>query len=173
MEFETFLPRVQAELKKFNEVQTGKRNEYRRKLKEKEIQNGGDKVGANGIGAAGRADGEEDEEEGGIDGSEERAKKRVRRESGVRLEASIGGSKNRVEVNGDDEQENILAENGPDDEEDVEEDGDGDGTEEEDEEESSQDEGDAGGGEEVDSADLEERGRTGSLTSGEEDEESE
>lgn len=170
MEFETFLPRVQAELKKFNEVQTGKRNEYRRKLKEKEIQNGGDKVGANGTGVTGRADGEEDEEEeGGIDGSEERAKKRVRRESGVRLEASIGGSKNRVEVNGDDEQENILAEDGPDEEED----GDGDGTEEEDEEESSPDEGDAGGGEEMDSADLEERGRTESLSSGEEDEESE
>ena len=171
MEFETFLPRVQAELKKFNEVQTGKRNEYRRKLKEKEIQNGSDKVGANGTGASGRADGEEDEEEGGIDGSEERAKKRVRRESGDRLEASIGGSKNRVDVNGDDEQENILAEDGPDDEEDVEEDGDG--TEEEDEEESSQDEGDAGGGEEAARADLEERGRTGSLSSGEEDEESE
>ncbi|KAL8910787.1 MAG: hypothetical protein Q9171_003966 [Xanthocarpia ochracea] len=44
-EFEDFLPRVKAELDKFNEIATGKRNEYRRKIKEKEVGVG---VGADG-----------------------------------------------------------------------------------------------------------------------------
>lgn len=67
LEFESFGPRVEAELKKFNEVQTGKRNEYRRKVRE------GKMSGVKGGG------GEEEEEE---DGEEGRAKKRVRREEG-------------------------------------------------------------------------------------------
>lgn len=65
LEFENFGPRVEAELKKFNEVQTGKRNEYRRKVKE---------------GKMGGLKGEEGGEEG--DEEEGRAKKRVRREEG-------------------------------------------------------------------------------------------
>ena len=36
LEFEAFLPRVEAELAKFNEIQTVKRNDYRKKNKEKE-----------------------------------------------------------------------------------------------------------------------------------------
>ncbi|MCJ1428738.1 hypothetical protein MMC29_006649 [Sticta canariensis] len=70
LEFEDFLPRVQAELKRFNEVQTGKRNEYRRKLKEKE----GTENGAGGA----RSGGGKVVEYGQGDG-EERAAKRVRR----------------------------------------------------------------------------------------------
>lgn len=65
LEFESFGPRVEAELKKFNEVQTGKRNEYRRKVKE-------GKMG----GTKGEDGGEEGEDEEG------RVKKRVRREGG-------------------------------------------------------------------------------------------
>jgi hypothetical protein len=67
LEFENFVPRVEAELKKFNEVQTGKRNEYRRKVKEKDKSAGGGEGAVNGVG---RKDGE-----GG-----ERAAKRVRRD---------------------------------------------------------------------------------------------
>ena len=63
-EYGDFLPRVEAELKKFNEIATGKRNEYRRKIKEKE--------------SATKAP---DEEEGEEDGNGERAAKRVRREN--------------------------------------------------------------------------------------------
>ncbi|KAF6221011.1 hypothetical protein HO133_002692 [Letharia lupina] len=65
LEFQDFGPRVEAELKKFNEVQTGKRNEYRRKVKEGKMS-----------GAKGEDGGEEGEDEEG------RAKKRVRREEG-------------------------------------------------------------------------------------------
>ena len=68
LEFENFGPRVEAELKKFNEVQTGKRNEYRRKVRE------GKMSGFKGAGEM--EEGEEEEEEAG------RAKKRVRREEG-------------------------------------------------------------------------------------------
>ena len=71
LEFESFGPRVEAELKKFNEVQTGKRNEYRRKVKE------GKRNGAKGDGG-GEEEGEEEEE----DEEEGRAKKRVRRDEG-------------------------------------------------------------------------------------------
>ena len=60
---------MEAELKKFNEVQTGKRNEYRRKVKE------GKMGGAKGEEEGGEEGEEEDDEEG-------RAKKRVRREEG-------------------------------------------------------------------------------------------
>lgn len=72
IEFPDFVPRVQAELKRFNEVQTGKRNEYRRKLKEKEADKG-DRAGA-------------------PEGGEERAAKRVRRDGAVTIAAkgSIG-----------------------------------------------------------------------------------
>lgn len=71
LEFESFGPRVEAELKKFNEVQTGKRNEYRRKVRE------GKMSGVKGVEDGGG--GEEEEED---DGGEGRAKKRVRREEG-------------------------------------------------------------------------------------------
>lgn len=69
LEFGDFGPRVEAELKKFNEVQTGKRNEYRRKVKEGKL--GGGKGGGEDDGGGG---GEDEEEEEG------RASKRVRRE---------------------------------------------------------------------------------------------
>ena len=68
LEFDAFGPRVEAELRKFNEVQTGKRNEYRRKVKEGKMHDG---AGAGG----GDGEGEDEGEEGGG-----RAKKRVRRE---------------------------------------------------------------------------------------------
>lgn len=74
LEFASFGPRVEAELKKFNEVQTGKRNEYRRKVKEGKM--GGAK------GDEGEDGGGEEEEEGGEEEGEGRAKKRVRREEG-------------------------------------------------------------------------------------------
>lgn len=73
LEFDNFLPRVQAELRRFNEVQTGKRNEYRRKLKEKE-ENG--IVGATrGVKLVENGHGDDD-----IDDGDERAAKRVRRD---------------------------------------------------------------------------------------------
>ncbi|CAF9913024.1 MAG: hypothetical protein ALECFALPRED_008462 [Alectoria fallacina] len=67
LEFENFGPRVEAELKKFNEVQTGKRNEYRRKVKE---------------GKMGGVRGEDGGEEEGEEEEEGRAKKRARRDRG-------------------------------------------------------------------------------------------
>jgi hypothetical protein len=72
IEFADFVPRVQAELKKFNEVQTGKRNEYRRKLKEKEGDKG-DKADVTGDG-------------------EERAAKRVRREGAATANTTKAGA---------------------------------------------------------------------------------
>ncbi|KAL8674559.1 MAG: hypothetical protein Q9168_001077 [Polycauliona sp. 1 TL-2023] len=88
-EYEDFLPRVKAELEKFNEIATGKRNEYRRKIKEKEtgvvdpnekkrdvaVNGNGDAAANGGIGMVGGEGGEDDD-----DGGEERARKRVRRE---------------------------------------------------------------------------------------------
>lgn len=73
LEFDSFLPRVQAELRRFSEVQTGKRNDYRRKLKEKE-ENG--TVGATrGVKVAENGHGDDDKDDG-----DERAAKRVRRD---------------------------------------------------------------------------------------------
>ncbi|MCJ1346116.1 hypothetical protein MMC31_004328, partial [Peltigera leucophlebia] len=66
LEFENFLPRVKAELRRFNELQTGKRNEYRRKLKEKE---------ENGTGGATRVVKAVDNGEGDDDGDERAAKR--------------------------------------------------------------------------------------------------
>ncbi|KAM0796236.1 histone-fold-containing protein [Usnea florida] len=48
LEFESFGPRVEAELKKFNEVQTGKRNEYRRKGRRRRMKRGGQRRGFGG-----------------------------------------------------------------------------------------------------------------------------
>ncbi|KAL8929797.1 MAG: hypothetical protein Q9208_000941 [Pyrenodesmia sp. 3 TL-2023] len=81
-EFAEFLPRVEAELKRFNEIATGKRNEYRRKVKEKETGVNGSAGGKDGEGSrnGGKAGmGADDEEEGG---DWERASKRIRREDG-------------------------------------------------------------------------------------------
>ena len=83
VELEIFLPRVEAELRKFNEIQTGKRNEYRRKLKE-----GKDgKEGTDGKAVKKGKESRESKEEDDGDGGEERAAKRVRRDSGDTLEA--------------------------------------------------------------------------------------
>lgn len=89
LELAAFLPRVEAELRRFNEIQTGKRNEYRRKLKEGKDVSDGRSGGGNGN-ARGRKSGgglegstglEDDEVAGGEEGEgEERAAKRVRRE---------------------------------------------------------------------------------------------
>lgn len=73
LEFEGFVPRVEAELKRFNEIQTGKRNDYRRKVKE-------GKMGFGGKGGAGSGSGGDDGGDG--DEGDERAAKRVRREDG-------------------------------------------------------------------------------------------
>lgn len=77
LEFESFVPRVQAELARFCEVQVGKRNEYRRKVKE------GKKDGGGG-GGGGQGDGDEEDEGEGERGEleEGRERKRVRREDG-------------------------------------------------------------------------------------------
>lgn len=73
LEFDNFLPRVQAELRRYSELQTGKRNDYRRKLKEKE-ENG--IVGATrGLKVADNGHGDDDK-----DDVDERAAKRVRRD---------------------------------------------------------------------------------------------
>lgn len=76
-EFADFLPRVEAELKRFNEIATGKRNEYRRKVKEKEM--GGTDAGTVANKDSELRDGEMETED---DGGEERASKRLRREEG-------------------------------------------------------------------------------------------
>ena len=80
LEFDAFLPRVEAELAKFNEVQTLKRNDYRRKMKDKE-----------GSGEKGKAPaGEESmlsmDQEG--NGSVERAAKRMKKDGGAMSETS-------------------------------------------------------------------------------------
>ncbi|KAI4283071.1 MAG: hypothetical protein L6R38_002424 [Xanthoria sp. 2 TBL-2021] len=85
-EYEDFLPRVKAELERFNEIATGKRNEYRRKIKEKETgtsTNGGEKKNVNLNGSVGNGNGEVGMDDGGEDEGEERARKRVRREEGL------------------------------------------------------------------------------------------
>ena len=70
LELDAFTPRLEAQLAKFNQMQTGKRNEYRRKVHEPGIE-----AAKNGGGGAGAA------EEAAIG---ERASKRVRREVGGR-----------------------------------------------------------------------------------------
>lgn len=73
LEFDNFLPRVQAELRRYSELQIGKRNDYRRKLKEKE-ENG--IVGATrDLKVADNGHGDDDKDDG-----DERAAKRVRRD---------------------------------------------------------------------------------------------
>lgn len=77
VELEIFLPRVEAELRRFNEIQTGKRNEYRRKLKEgKEVKEGTDSKTLKKDKEPGGPKEEDNSDEG-----EERAAKRVRRSS--------------------------------------------------------------------------------------------
>ena len=65
---------MDAELRKFNEVQTGKRNEYRRKVKEEKT---GKKIDGEGGADATLSGGDGEGGEG-----EERASKRIRREEG-------------------------------------------------------------------------------------------
>ncbi|KAL9029737.1 MAG: hypothetical protein Q9196_002058 [Gyalolechia fulgens] len=77
-EFADFLPRVEAELKRFNEIATGKRNEYRRKVKEKEV--GGNDAAHSENKDGGVRNGDMDVEE--EDGGEGRASKRMRMEEG-------------------------------------------------------------------------------------------
>ncbi|KAI4248121.1 MAG: hypothetical protein L6R40_001210 [Gallowayella cf. fulva] len=96
-EFHDFLPRVKAELDRFNEIATGKRNEYRRKIKEKETS-----AAVGGVNGAGGGEktkhgdaGEEEEEE-----EEERARKRVRREEG----GGKGGTPEEEEEEGEGEE---------------------------------------------------------------------
>ncbi|KAL8739043.1 MAG: hypothetical protein Q9181_000225 [Wetmoreana brouardii] len=114
-EYADFLPRVEAELNRFNEIATGKRNEYRRKIKEKEMgvsssNAGGNKYGdsVNGEGRAEASmgmgmgmDGEDEEE---VVGDGERASKRMRRDEGFIDEgAGVGQGqrqKHDVPVNG-------------------------------------------------------------------------
>ena len=89
LEFKAFLPRVEAELRRFNEIQTGKRNEYRRKLKEgKEGDRLGRGRGRKSANGADATNGLEDDDEPGPsevevdDEGGERALKRMRRHSG-------------------------------------------------------------------------------------------
>ncbi|KAI4238701.1 MAG: hypothetical protein LQ349_000918 [Xanthoria aureola] len=94
-EYEDFLPRVKAELDRFNEIATGKRNEYRRKIKEKETgasTNGsGEKRNSTVNGDLGN--GGTDDRVGNDDEGEERARKRVRREEGTEgIKAKENGS---------------------------------------------------------------------------------
>lgn len=62
-EFDGFIARVEAELRRFNEVQTGKRNDYRRKVKEGKNSADG---GVNAQGRGGRAAGGPEEGESGM-----------------------------------------------------------------------------------------------------------
>lgn len=107
-EFAEFLPRVEAELNRFNEINTGKRNEYRRKIKEKETGTVDDAKG----GENSKDDVGDGDEDGGIsvelDGSGateqngERPTKRVRRD--IESVGDVGDVKSpqrdRVAVNG-------------------------------------------------------------------------
>ena len=92
LELAAFLPRVEAELRRFNEIQTGKRNEYRRKLKEG--NDGGRSGSGKGRKSGGGENGLEDDDEvggGGGEGEEERAAKRVRREEEEGDGDGVGG----------------------------------------------------------------------------------
>lgn len=107
LEFAAFLPRVEAELAKFGEIQAGKRNEYRRKVKEGIIPTGpggrgrksagntavGGAVGGRGQEATTGLDDNEGHDGGreGRDEGEERASKRVRRDSGDESERGPEG----------------------------------------------------------------------------------
>lgn len=165
LEFEDFLPRVQAELRRFNEVQTGKRNEYRRKLKEKE---------GNENGAGGARSGRGKEVEKGLGDGEERAAKRVRREgvAGVVNGASSNSTDKgvaseeveEVEEIGEDEEvgkEDTIEDEGADDDEGMEEEDEQEEEEEEGEEDNSAGEGSgeerATDHDELDEADSDER----------------
>ncbi|KAL9098135.1 MAG: hypothetical protein Q9163_006150, partial [Psora crenata] len=59
LELSDFVPRVEAELSRFNEIQTNKRNDYRRKVKEakKEEGGGGGERGGRGEGGEGTGGG--------------------------------------------------------------------------------------------------------------------
>ncbi|KAL8694359.1 MAG: hypothetical protein Q9218_000996 [Villophora microphyllina] len=102
-EFADFLPRVEAELARFNEINTGKRNEYRRKIKEKETGAANDAVGGaknkgdvdNGIADGGMPLDLEDDDGQHQDG--ERASKRMRRDEGFVDDA---GGKEPAQANG-------------------------------------------------------------------------
>lgn len=84
LEFEAFIPRVEAELRKFNEIQTGKRNVYRRKLKAgKDGTETKPAKSAEQEGGGGEAEVEEGDE------GELRGAKRPRRESGEGPEGQL------------------------------------------------------------------------------------
>jgi len=141
LEFEAFIPRVEAELRKFNEIQTGKRNEYRRKLKEG--KDGTEAKPARSAGEGGGG-GEAEAEEG--DEGELRGAKRARRESGGGPEGQLMERPKGKEVDvvgdgadeGGEEEEGDtggVEENEAEDEEEEEEEEEGSGEDEEEEEE--------------------------------------
>lgn len=94
LEFEHFVPRVEAELKKYNEMQTGKRNEYRRKIKEE--KQGGARAGM--VEGSSRLEGDGREGDEAEDEEEGRAVKRLRRGSQEESDASVNGTAARVDL---------------------------------------------------------------------------
>ncbi|KAL9600117.1 MAG: hypothetical protein Q9219_003373 [cf. Caloplaca sp. 3 TL-2023] len=109
-EFADFLPRVEAELKRFNEIATGKRNEYRRKVKEKEM--GGVSNDAPNSGAAPEDANEQGETGGEEDEGGERATKRMRREEGgekkARQQQRVSDDAEMVQSEGDTRDESAM-----------------------------------------------------------------
>jgi DNA polymerase epsilon subunit 3 len=83
-EFDSFLPRLEAELEKYNAVQCDKRNTYRRKVREE--QKSAKASGAGSVGKEGEAATAESGEESFVTVEEnengERAAKKLRREDG-------------------------------------------------------------------------------------------
>ncbi|TLD34585.1 histone-fold-containing protein [Venturia nashicola] len=81
-EFDSFLPRLEAELEKYNAVQCDKRNTYRRKVREEQKSAKLVGLGKTGEGVAGAGDGEEPVVTTETNGDGERAAKKLRKENG-------------------------------------------------------------------------------------------
>lgn len=112
-EFDSFLPRLEAELGKYNAVQCDKRNTYRRKVREEQKSAKLAGLGETGEGGAGPANGEESFVSIEENGNGERAAKKLRKDNG---EAEDVGE----EEDAPDE-EDVEDEDDDDEEEDVEE----------------------------------------------------
>ncbi|MCJ1313980.1 hypothetical protein MMC25_007660 [Agyrium rufum] len=105
-EFEAFLPRLQAELGRYNEVQTGKRNEYRKKVKEGTLGVGSkiaEQLGAKGTDRvkSRKNDGEDGPEDG--EGGQEMEMEIEMNGEGLEQEGERSAKRARLSgVNGDD-----------------------------------------------------------------------
>ncbi|RDW88876.1 hypothetical protein BP6252_00908 [Coleophoma cylindrospora] len=102
LEFPDFVPRLEAELAKFNEISTEKRNTYRKKVA---ADKAADKSGAAGDAEEGGAEADEATEEMRRDANGQPAAKKARRESGHAEEVGDAHEKETEEPEADEEEE--------------------------------------------------------------------